>query len=269
MATGALRSDEILAVTFTDKAAGEMRARLERLGVDGRPGAHVPLGRARAAALLRAGADRQDPGVEGAAAAPHREHAAARRTASGRPRTSRPRSSGRRTGASRRPTTSRSLGDHEPPIPADLMVQVYRDYEQRKADQGSSTSRTCSSWRSGCSTTDAGALEQVRARYRAFTVDEYQDVNLLQQTLLDRWLGDRDELCAVGDDYQSIYAFTGREPGVPARDAASDSRTRPSSGSRRTTARRPRCSSSRTGSCRGSAAPRRCCGRRGLPATSR
>jgi DNA helicase II / ATP-dependent DNA helicase PcrA len=37
-------------------------------------------------------------------------------------------------------------------------------------------------------------------------------VNLLQHTLLERWLGDRDELCAVGDDYQSIYAFTGATP---------------------------------------------------------
>jgi DNA helicase-2/ATP-dependent DNA helicase PcrA len=46
-------------------------------------------------------------------------------------------------------------------------------------------------------------------------------VNLLQQTLLDLWLGDRDDLCVVGDDYQSIYAFTGAGPehllGVPAR----------------------------------------------------
>jgi DNA helicase II / ATP-dependent DNA helicase PcrA len=49
----------------------------------------------------------------------------------------------------------------------------------------------------------------VRERYRAFTVDEYQDVNLLQQALLDLWLGPRDDLCAVGDDYQSIYGFTG------------------------------------------------------------
>src|SRR5262249_2094587 len=57
--------------------------------------------------------------------------------------------------------------------------------------------------------------------YRAFTVDEYQDVNLLQQELLDRWLGTSDELCAVGDDYQSIYAFTGATPeyllGLPTR----------------------------------------------------
>ena len=52
----------------------------------------------------------------------------------------------------------------------------------------------------------------VRERFRAFTVDEYQDVNLLQQTLLELWLGARDELCVVGDDYQSIYAFTGASP---------------------------------------------------------
>src|SRR4030088_280066 len=56
---------------------------------------------------------------------------------------------------------------------------------------------------------DSDALEIVRERWRAFTVDEYQDVNLLQQTLLDLWLGDRDEVCAVGDDFQSIYGFTG------------------------------------------------------------
>ena len=65
------------------------------------------------------------------------------------------------------------------------------------------------------------ARETFRAQYRAFTVDEYQDVNLLQQTLLDLWLGDRDDLCVVGDDYQSIYAFTGAGPehllGVPRR----------------------------------------------------
>ena len=57
-----------------------------------------------------------------------------------------------------------------------------------------------------------GAAEQVRARFAAFTVDEYQDVNPLQAGLLERWLGDRDELCVVGDDYQTIYAFTGASP---------------------------------------------------------
>ena len=59
---------------------------------------------------------------------------------------------------------------------------------------------------------DEHAVAEFRERYVAFTVDEYQDVNLLQQTLLDRWLGPRDDLCVVGDDYQSIYGFTGATP---------------------------------------------------------
>jgi DNA helicase-2/ATP-dependent DNA helicase PcrA len=59
---------------------------------------------------------------------------------------------------------------------------------------------------------DEWALAALRERYSAFTVDEYQDVNLLQQSLLELWLGPRDDLCAVGDDYQSIYGFTGASP---------------------------------------------------------
>ena len=59
---------------------------------------------------------------------------------------------------------------------------------------------------------DEHALAALRERYRAFTVDEYQDVNLLQQSLLELWLGPRDDVCAVGDDYQSIYGFTGASP---------------------------------------------------------
>src|SRR4029077_19500832 len=56
---------------------------------------------------------------------------------------------------------------------------------------------------------DANVRTAVHDRWRSFTVDEYQDVNLLQQSLLDLWLGARDDLCAVGDDYQAIYGFTG------------------------------------------------------------
>src|SRR5205823_8850800 len=56
------------------------------------------------------------------------------------------------------------------------------------------------------------ALAQVRARFRAFTVDEFQDVSPLQVELLDRWLGDGQDLCVVGDDYQTIYTFAGATP---------------------------------------------------------
>src|SRR5690606_2642249 len=53
---------------------------------------------------------------------------------------------------------------------------------------------------------------QIRAQYRYFVVDEYQDVNPLQKFLLDMWLGDRDDLCVVGDPNQTIYSFTGATP---------------------------------------------------------
>jgi ATP-dependent DNA helicase UvrD/PcrA len=49
-------------------------------------------------------------------------------------------------------------------------------------------------------------------RYGYFVVDEYQDVNPLQKLLLDAWLGDRDDLCVVGDPRQTIYSFTGASP---------------------------------------------------------
>jgi DNA helicase-2/ATP-dependent DNA helicase PcrA len=64
--------------------------------------------------------------------------------------------------------------------------------------------------------TTAGMIEvepsvamHVREQYRFFVVDEYQDVSPLQQQLLELWLGDRRELCVVGDASQTIYSFAG------------------------------------------------------------
>ena len=54
---------------------------------------------------------------------------------------------------------------------------------------------------------EAAAL--IRDRYRYFVVDEYQDVNPLQKLLLDSWAGDRDDVCVVGDPRQTIYSFAG------------------------------------------------------------
>ena len=111
------------------------------------------------------------------------------------------------------PSTYRQgLDGHEPPIPVDLMERVFGEYEQRKdgARQGGLRGSP-----RGCDPPPrrpARPRRAVHERYRAFTVDEYQDVNLLQQTLLERWLGGRDDLCVVGDDYQSIYSFVGATP---------------------------------------------------------
>jgi DNA helicase-2/ATP-dependent DNA helicase PcrA len=51
--------------------------------------------------------------------------------------------------------------------------------------------------------------QQVHEQYRFFVVDEYQDVSPLQQDLLDLWLGGRNDLCVVGDASQTIYSFAG------------------------------------------------------------
>ena len=64
------------------------------------------------------------------------------------------------------------------------------------------------------------AAEQVRDLHRYFVVDEYQDVNPLQKLLLDVWLGDRDDLCVVGDPDQTIYSFTGATHGYLTRFTA-------------------------------------------------
>jgi len=57
--------------------------------------------------------------------------------------------------------------------------------------------------------TEKRVLDHVRAQYRAFVVDEYQDVAPLQQRLLELWLGDRRDIVVVGDASQTIYTFAG------------------------------------------------------------
>ena len=56
---------------------------------------------------------------------------------------------------------------------------------------------------------DRAVRERVRDQYRYFTVDEYQDVSPLQQRLLNLWLGNREDICVVGDPSQTIYSFAG------------------------------------------------------------
>ena len=149
-----------------------------------------------------------------------------------------------------------SLDGREPPIPADLMQRVYREYERRKAGAGSIDFEDLLELAVSLFERDGHARDAFRAQYRAFTVDEYQDVNLLQQQLLELWLG----TATTSASSATTTSPSTRSP-APAPSTCSPfpsgSRTRSSSGSRRTTARRRTCSRSRTGSSRGSAAPRR------------
>jgi DNA helicase-2/ATP-dependent DNA helicase PcrA len=206
VATGAFETLQILAVTFTDKAAGELRTRLDALG--------VPRIQAR---TFHSAALRQLTHFEGGPPGKILPSKAVllRQIANGLPRPYRFRPAGDLASeiewAKNRRIGVADYLDHavDPPVPADLMVRVYRDYERRKAAAGAIDFEDLLERAVRLFDERADVAEEFRSRYLAFTVDEYQDVNLLQQELLDRWLGGRDELCVVGDDYQSIYGFTG------------------------------------------------------------
>jgi ATP-dependent DNA helicase UvrD/PcrA len=209
--TGAFRPTEILAVTFTDKAAGEMRARLERLG-----GHRVQARTFHSAALAQLhyfAGDRIGQVLPSKALMlqPIRRSLPP-------PFKFRPLGdlAGEIEWAKNRRLTPDTylagLDPHEPPIPPDLMVSVFRRYEAQKEGQGRVDFEDLLELAIRLYDENEQAAMTFRDRYRAFTVDEYQDVNLLQQSLLERWLGGRDELCVVGDDYQAIYSFTGASP---------------------------------------------------------
>ncbi|MDP5025445.1 MAG: ATP-dependent helicase [Aquiluna sp.] len=92
-------------------------------------------------------------------------------------------------------------------------VDFFRRYEQFKqqkriVDWEDAILLTC-----GLLRNETRMLSHVQQQYRYFTVDEYQDISPLQQSLLETWLGERDGLCVVGDPRQTIYSFAGATSG--------------------------------------------------------
>lgn len=92
-------------------------------------------------------------------------------------------------------------------------VEFFKEYElskqqKRVVDWEDAILLTC-----GLLRNETRMLSHVQQQYRYFTVDEYQDISPLQQSLLETWLGERDELCVVGDPRQTIYSFTGATSG--------------------------------------------------------
>ena len=213
--TGAVPADQILLVTFTDKAAGEM---VERMAALGHRGVMARTFHAAALAQLRHfWPSRHDggplPGVldsklrllvplvgrlpGGYKFTPAKdvadtiEWAKVRRI---------------------RPDRWTAEGGDRAPVPADLFARVYRDYERAKAGAGLLDFEDMLVETVELLERDAEAAALVQARKRWFSVDEYQDTNPLSERLLELWLGESRDLAVVGDPDQTIYTFTGATP---------------------------------------------------------
>jgi DNA helicase II / ATP-dependent DNA helicase PcrA len=215
IASGVVPPDQVLVVTFTDKAAGEMVERLARLGL---PGVTARTFHAHALSQLRHFWPLHHDGAP-LPAVLESKLAILIRLARGLPGHYRFTAAkdladeiewakSRRL-APRAYADAADQADREPPLPIDLFVRVFADYERAKERAGRLDFDDMLLGTVDLLETDEAAVEIVRSRKRWFSVDEYQDTNPLQERLLELWLGERRDLCVVGDADQTIYTFTG------------------------------------------------------------
>ncbi len=212
---GGVSPRHFLAVTFTARAAAEMRARLTALGATG-----VQARTFHAAALrqVRYFAPRL---LEGRGM-PELLESKARMVGLAATRAGvRADRTGARDLASEIEWAKSSLVEpdeyavaatkalREPPFEPAKVAEVFAAYETLKRRQGVIDFEDMLRAAVWGIEEHPDVAEEIRAQYRHFVVDEYQDVNPLQQRLLDAWLGGRDDLTVVGDASQTIYSFTG------------------------------------------------------------
>ncbi|MGY4980510.1 ATP-dependent DNA helicase UvrD2 [Streptomyces sp. 900105755] len=214
---GILQPSSVLAVTFTNRAAGEMRGRLRQLGAQG-----VQARTFHSAALrqlqffwpkaiggsLPRLVDRKIQLVADAAAACRiRLDRGELRDVTAEIEWSKV----TQTVPADYPLAAVKTGREAPRDPAEI-AQIYSVYEDLKRDRTVIDFEDVLLLTVGILQDRHDIADQVRAQYQHFVVDEYQDVSPLQQRLLELWLGDRDSLCVVGDASQTIYSFTGATP---------------------------------------------------------
>jgi DNA helicase II / ATP-dependent DNA helicase PcrA len=234
---GTMNPAHVLALTFTVRAAGELRGRLRQLGafggldtrlvrastfhaaalrqlnyfwprvIGGRPprlidskASLVREAAKRARVRLGGAAERAAGGAGGGAGGALADAAAEIEWA----KVSQVRPDGYVRAA--------AAAGRSPAAGADNLAAVYAAYEELRRERHLIDFESVLELTAAILIDNRAAADQVRDMFRYFVVDEYQDVNPLQKLLLDAWLGDRDDLCVVGDPHQVIYSFTGATP---------------------------------------------------------
>ena len=211
--TGAYSPARVMAVTFTAKAAGELRGRLRALGVEG-----VAARTFHAAALSQLNffwpqlAGNPAPRIVDNKV---RLLAQAADTLRIRPDTPTLRDVAAEIewrkvsmlSIEEAAARGRALGR----LDAQALADIARAYETLKDERHQLDFEDVLLACAGMLETEARVAAAVREQYRHFTVDEFQDVSPLQNRLLELWLGERRDLCVVGDASQTIYSFAGAD----------------------------------------------------------
>ncbi|MEN9698534.1 MAG: hypothetical protein RL448_489, partial [Actinomycetota bacterium] len=217
-AIGVMDPQRVLAITFTTRAAGEMRTRLRTLGVPG-----------VAARTIHSAALKQLlyfwPKVFGGitpdllSSKPPFITAAIERTDLKLARNQRE--------TVREISTEIEWAKVNQIAPEDLIntgrtlrgsldlgdiAKVYESYEALKKQERVIDFEDLLMLTSAMLENESEVRERIHDQYRYFTVDEYQDISPLQQRLINAWLGSRDDICVVGDPAQTIYGFAGATP---------------------------------------------------------
>ena len=218
VATGVYRPTSVLAVTFTTRAAGELRGRLQRLGAHGVQartfhsaalrqlqyfwprayGSDVPSVLDNRMSLVAESAGRLRVRVDTA-----RLRDLVSEIAWAKVSNVRPEDYARLAEQHHRSVAS---------IDAETVARIFTGYEEAKRDRGRIDFEDILLCTAALISDHPDVAEQVRRTYRHLVVDEYQDVSPLQEALLTLWRGDSQEICVVGDPAQTIHSFAGAQP---------------------------------------------------------
>jgi ATP-dependent DNA helicase UvrD/PcrA len=224
VATGIMRPSHVLALTFTVRAAGELRGRLR--GLEERvPGSGVAAVRAstfHSAALRqltyfwpRVVGGRPPQVVESKLALVREAARQLRMRADGASMAEAVTEIEWAKVSQLHPDSylpAAVAAGRFPALGAEAVTKLYASYEQIRRERQLIDFESVIELTAAMLFTEPAVAREVRDAFRYFVVDEYQDVNPLQKLLLDAWLGDRSDLCVVGDPRQTIYSFTGATP---------------------------------------------------------